>query len=154
MERRPSRVKSITVEVSGETKERLQRLESLENVAVETFSIKKPLIYLKTVLRAVFKGLAAEKAKQDMTENMGEGLALFTRIAADLMVDSTENADLRVSRFFPAEAAVAEIHLEEGTYDVRILYRGPGGRLLHTDERKGVRIESGRLNVVESAYLN
>jgi hypothetical protein len=154
MERRPSRVNYITVEVTGETEEPLQRLESLENVAVETFSVKKPLIYLKTVLRGVFKGLAAEKAKQDMTENMGEGAAFFTRIAADLMVDSTENADLRVSRFFPAEAAIAEIHIKEGIYDIRILYHGSGGRLLHTDERKGVRIESGRLNVIESAYLN
>lgn len=154
MEKRPSKVGRIAVEVSGVTSENLQRLESLENVAIETFSIQKPLIYLKTILRAVAKGLAAERAKQKMTENMDGGMSFFTRLAADLLVDSTENADLRVSRFFPAEAAIREIHLDEGTYTITIKYYTTGGKLLHADERAGVRLEAGRLNVIESAYLN
>ena len=107
MEKKPSRVDHIKVEVIGAGGTFLQPLESFENAAIEAFSIKKPLIYLKTVTRAVIKGLAAEKAKQDMTENMDSSFAFFTRLAADLMVDTTENADLRVSRFFPAEAAIA-----------------------------------------------
>jgi hypothetical protein len=131
-----------------------QRIESLENVAIETFSIQKPLIYLKTILRAVAKGLAAEKAKQKMTENMDGGMSFFTRIAADLLVDSTENADLRVSRFFPAEAAIREIHLDEGTYNIAVKYYSTSGKVIHTDERTGVRLEAGRLNVIESSYLN
>jgi len=85
---------------------------------------------------------------------MDSGMAFFTRLAADLLVDSTENADLRVSRFFPAEAAALELHLEEGTYDIRINYYNTQGRLLHTDNRVGVRIEAGRLNVLESSYLH
>jgi hypothetical protein len=154
MEKRPSKVEYIKVEINGMTAQTLQQLESLENAAVETFSIQNPLIYLKTITRAVIKGLAAEKAKQDMTEDMDSGMAFFTRLAADLLVDSTENADLRVSRFFPAEAAALELHLEEGTYDIRINYYNTQGRLLHTDNRVGVRIEAGRLNVLESSYLN
>jgi tetratricopeptide (TPR) repeat protein len=154
MEKRPSKVAYIQVEVAGMATQNLQQLESLENAAVETFSIQKPLIYLKTITRAVIKGLAAEKAKQDMTESMDSGMAFFTRLAADLMVDSTENADLRVSRFFPAEAAIRELHLEEGTYDIRINYYGTGGNLLYIDKRVGVRIEAGHLNVLESSYLN
>jgi hypothetical protein len=154
MEKQPSRVGYIRAEINGVGEHTLQRLESLENAAIETFSIQQPLIYLKTITRAVIKGLAAEQAKQDMTENMDSGIAFFTRLAADLMVDSTENADLRISRFFPAEAAICEIHLEEGTYDIRIHYYTAGGRLLHIDNQVGVRIEAGRLNVLESAYLN
>lgn len=154
MEKRPSEVERIEVEIIGVTTQTLQPLESLENVAIETFSIKKPLIFLKTITRAVIKGLAAEQAKQDMTKNMDGGMAFFTRLAADLLVDSTENADLRVSRFFPAEAAIREIHLDEGTYDIRIKYYSARGKLLHIDERIGVDIEANRLNVLESAYLN
>ena len=154
MEPRPSSVASVEIEVSGLSTEYLQRLESLENVAIETFSIQKPLIFLKTITRAVVKGLAAEKAKQDMTKNMDGGMAFFTRIAADLLVDSTENADLRISRFFPAEAAVREIHLNEGIYDIRIKYYGSHGKLLYIDERLDVTIEANRLNMIESAYLN
>ena len=154
MQRRISNVGRIEIEVVGRGTVPLQPLESLENVAVETFGIQKPLVYLKTVTRAVAKGLAAEQAKQKMTENMDAGIAFFARLAADLMVDTTENADLRLSRFFPAEAAIREIHLAEGRYDIRIHYYSPGNTLLYTDERTGVNIEAGRLNVLESAYLN
>lgn len=154
MHRRPSRVDRIEVSVEGGETMRLQRLESLENVATETFSIKKPILYLKTLTRAVVKGLATEKAKQDMTKDMGEGTAFLTRIATDLLADQTENADLRVSRFFPAAASVRELHLDEGVYTILIKYYGHDGELLYTDERTGVRLEAGRLNVVESAYLN
>ncbi len=154
MKKRPSKVARIEVEVIGQTTQNLQRLESLENAALETFSIQKPLIYLKTITRAVVKGLAAEKAKQEMTKNMDSGFGFFTRLAADLLVDQTENADLRVSRFFPAEVAIRELHLDEGTYNIKINYYTPGGRLLHTDERTGLYLKANRLNVLESAYLN
>jgi hypothetical protein len=154
MQIHPSNVARIEVSVSNGPAQKLQQLESLENAAVESFGIKKPIIYLKTVTRAVAKGLAAERSKEKMTENMGGGMAFFSRLLADLMVDQTENADLRVSRFFPAEAYIREIHLDEGVYDIRINYYGATGALLHADERTGVRLEAGRLIVLESVYLN
>ena len=154
MEKRPSKVGHIEVVVSDTVNENLQRLESLENAAIETFSIQKPIIYLKTITRAVIKGLAAEQAKQNMTKDLDDTSAFFTRLAADLMVDSTENADLRVSRFFPAQAAIREIHLDEGTYDITVKYYSTKGALLHSDNRVGVQVEAERLNVLESSYLN
>jgi len=154
MHRRPSRVSHIDVTVAAGEAVALQRLESLENAAIETFAIRKPIIYLKTVTRAVVKGLASEQAKTEMTKDMGDGVSFLARIATDLLVDQTENADLRVSRFFPAEAYIRELHLDEGTYDIRIQYYDDGGNLIHTDERTGVHLEAGRLNVLESAYLN
>jgi hypothetical protein len=154
MEKHPSEVDHIEVVVVDAATGNLQRLESLENAAVETFSVKKPLIYMKTVTRSVAKGLAAEQAKQKMTANMDSAAALFTRLASDLLVDQTENADLRMSRYFPAEAAISELHVEEGIYDVRINYYSANGSLLHTDEHPQVDIAAGKLNVLESAYLN
>lgn len=154
MKKHPSKVSRIDVEVSGAATEPLHRLESLENVALETFSIKKPIIYLKTITRSVTKGLAAEQAKQKMTANMDSAMAFFTRIAADLAIDQTENADLRMSRFFPAEASVSEIHLEEGLYDIKVNYYSASSSLLYTDEHIGVSVESGKLNLLESSYLN
>ncbi len=154
MHKRPSRVGRIEVVVGGKEAVALQRLESLENVAVETFSIKKPIIYLKTITRAVVKGLSFEQAKQRMTQDMGEGAGLLTRIATDLITDQTENADLRVSHFFPAEAYIRELHLDEGTYDIRINYYDLENHLIHSDEHPGVRLEAGHLNVLQSAYLN
>ncbi|HEY5653746.1 MAG TPA: hypothetical protein VIR63_05190 [Pontiella sp.] len=154
MKRKTSQVGRIEIEVNGVQTETLQKLESLENAAVETFSIKKPMIYLKTLTRAVSKGITAEQAKQKMTKDMGEGAALFTRLAADLLVDQTENADLRTSRFFPAEASIRELHLEDGVYDISINFFSHNGTLLHSDTKAGVHIEAGKLNVLESAYLD
>jgi hypothetical protein len=154
MVRRSSKVGRIEVVIEGMTSQTLQPLESLENAAIETFGIKKPLIFLKTITRAVIKGLAAEEAKQQMTENMDGAVAFFTRLAADLLVDSSENADLRVSRFFPAKASIREIHLFEGAYDIRINYYDHAGKILYTDERLGYPIKANHLNVLESAYLN
>lgn len=99
MEKRPSKVARIEVVVSGVTAD-LQRLESLENAAIQTFSIKKPLIYMKTVTRAVIKGLATQTATQQVTDNMESGMAFFTRLATTALVNKTENADLRMARFF------------------------------------------------------
>ena len=154
MQKRPSRVDHISVSISGGSNTSLQRIESLENAAVETFSTRKPIIYLKTLTRAVAKGIAMESTKQKMTKDMGSGAAFLTRLASDLVTDQTENADLRISHFFPAEAAIREIHIDEGEYDIRINYYDHAGTLLHVDERTGVRLEAGRLNVLESAYLN
>ncbi len=154
MKKQPTRVDRVEVTVSDGTKENLQRLESIENAAIQTFRIKKPLIYLKTVTRAVTKGIATEQATSELTENVESGIAFFTRVAAGLLVDQTENADLRTSRFFPGESAVRELHLETGTYEVNINYYGADGSLLHSDSRSNVVIEANALNILESAYLN
>ena len=155
MERRPSDVARITVDLGADTTLELQRIESIENVAVETFEIKKPLIYLKAITRAVVKGLAAEAGKEEMTEDMDDELLSFlVRLFTDIAVDMTESADLRMSRFFPANAFVGEAHIQEGIYPVTVRYYDYGNRLLLKDERGNVKIEAGRLNVVQSAYLN
>ena len=154
MQTRPSRVDRIEVVINGIRNETLLPIESLEDAAIETFGIKKPLLFFKTLTRSVLKGIAAEKAKQKMTENMNGGGAFFTRLAADLLMDSTENADLRGARFFPARVSIHELHLDEGIYTIQINYYARGGTLLHSDERNRVIIEAGRLNVLESSYLN
>jgi hypothetical protein len=152
--KRPSRVDRIEITVNGHDPQQMEQLESLENAAVETFNIRKPLIYLKTIVRTVSKGIASEKAKTDMTKDMDKAAAFFTRLFTDLAMDQTEHADLRMSRFFPAEAAVKEIHLVQGVYDIRINYYSPAGTLIHSDIRRGVEIKADQLNVLESAYLN
>jgi hypothetical protein len=154
MEKRPSKVDHIEIVVTDASTNRLQRLESLENVALVTFSIKKPLIYMKTLTRAVVKGLAAQMATEQATSNMDGGMAFVTRLATTVLVNKTENADLRMSRFFPAEASIEEVHLDEGVYDISINYYSMGGVLLHADERSGLSIKAGKLNVLESSYLN
>lgn len=154
MKKQPSKVGRIEVVVNQRPAEPLEQLESLERAATETFAIQKPLIFLKTITRSVLKGLAAEQAKQQMTKGMGDGGAFFARIAADLVIDSTENADLRISRFFPAAAHIRELHLPPGTYTVTINYYNTSGLLIKSDVHPDINLQPGHLTLVESAHLN
>ena len=154
MRRKGSNVKRVEVQISKQGNYALAELDSLENVAIETFKIKQPLIYLKTIIRAVIKGLAAEQGKEKMTQNMDGLTGFFVRIAADIAVDITENADLRTSRFFPAKAYLREVHLDEGTYEITINYYGKNNQLLYSDKKGIMTLKAGKLNLLESAYLN
>jgi hypothetical protein len=70
----------------------------------------------------------------------------------DVTTSVTENADLRVSRFFPSDAFIGEVELPPGAHQVRVEYRDAMGRLLFSD-LKTVNAQSGRLNLMESFYL-
>lgn len=154
IEKRGSRVRGIAVKIDGQRGPLLEQIESLETVAEETFDVQAPLIYLKTVTRAVTKGIAAAQARRAAEEAWGEASGPLASLLAGAAVAVTENADLRISRFFPANAHVAEVELTPGTHRIEIEYYGEGGALLYTDVRDAVEIRQDGLNLIESFYLN
>ncbi len=155
MKRQKSMIGKVEVVIDDEKKIAFRTIESLENVALETFEVKKPLIYLKTITRSIAKGLLAEKGKAKMEEQIGNPLLGFAaRLAADAAVDATENADLRVSRFFPAEAQIAEIELDPGLHHFKIIYYSRNGNQLHIDDLGEKNVTKDGINIFESAYLN
>jgi hypothetical protein len=154
MEVQPENIGSVKVVIDGQTAGELKKLESLSNVALETYKVKEPIIYLKTITRAVVKGLLAEKGKKELSEQVGGGLlGNISRLAADVAVDATENADLRVSRFFPANALVGEYQLSPGAHQVKIEYYHKNGNLLITDDRGEVIVTEDGMNFIETFYL-
>ncbi|MFA5689547.1 MAG: hypothetical protein WC959_10435 [Kiritimatiellales bacterium] len=149
-----SNVRRIVININGKNGWQMQRIESLENVAAETFAVQKPVIYLKTVTRTVVKGIGAAQAQNVVENHWGESHGLIAGLLAGVAVGVTENADLRISRFFPAEAHIAEIELPPGLYQIDVVYYGANGNLLYTDRRNGVEIRRDGLNFIESVYLN
>lgn len=154
LEKRGSRVHSIAIKINGQSGPRFEKIESLENAAVETFKIREPLIYLKTVARTVAKGIAAAEARRAAEQKWGESSGPLASLLAGAAIQATENADLRMARYFPAEAHVAEAELTPGVHQIEIEYYGAGGALLYTDRRGAVEIRDGKLNLIESVYLN
>lgn len=165
MKRHSSKVGYVEAIIDDQEPIMLKPIESIENAAIETFRIKKPIIYLRTLTRAILKGIAAQEAEKAMKKKLEEkaieegkppptdsDLALF-RLAASAAVHASENADLRISRFFPAEAAVAEVHLPEGVHTVTLNYYDEKGLLLFSDPHPELNITAGRINLVQSAYL-
>ena len=150
-----SKVGKIKIIVDDKYKTELQLLENIGKVTTETYETRKPLIYLKTITRSVIKGLASQKGKEKLTQKIHNPLLGFAaRLATDVAVNLTENADLRISRFFPAKALIGEIELKSGFHYVKIEYYNKNGYLLFVDDLGRIEISSQKTNIFESFYLN
>ncbi|MFO8064208.1 MAG: hypothetical protein R6V29_06185 [Spirochaetia bacterium] len=156
MTTRGSDVRRIEVLVDGEPVGTLDRIESIQRVAKETFEVRRPLIYLKTITRVVIKGILAERGKEELQKaganagTLGVIGSIAAGIATDVAVDASERADLRVSRYFPAFAYVGEFEIPEGEHRVRVRYVGKQGTVV-AEESFGPRlIEKSGLNLVTS----
>ncbi|MFH2055916.1 MAG: hypothetical protein ABIJ61_08160, partial [bacterium] len=79
---RPSQIQSVRVLIDGEPVGELQLLEDVGSVARETFNAKKSLIYLRSVARAVVKGLAAHELKKDLDD--GDVGGWLKKLAVDV----------------------------------------------------------------------
>lgn len=156
---RGSDVTEIKISVDGQRYD-VHMIENMENIAEQTFLLRQPLIIAKTVTRAIIKGIAKEATQEvgsDAIEDNVGGiggllLGLAFEVGTDIAVDATENADLRISQFFPAYAYTAELELEPGSYDIRIEYYGPGG-LLYADDLGTQEITGEEFNLFESFYM-
>lgn len=154
MVKRGSIVKRISVEVDGVEAKELNLIENMENVAHTTFKVKAPLIYIKSVVRTITKGLAAEQAKNKMGEEIANPyLAFAAKLATNVAVDLTENADLRISRFFPSHALIGEINVPFGMHTISVKYFDTNNQLLYTDDVGEILVSNTGLNLVESVYL-
>lgn len=154
IEKRGSAVRRISVLVDGKQMLTLEPIERLENAAVEAFEARKPLVYLKTITRAVVKGIAAAQAQKAAEEKWGEMHGLLAGLLSGAAVGASENADLRISRFFPAAAYIGELDIPPGTHEINVVYTGYGGAVLYTDRIGDVEIREDGLNLIESFYLN
>ncbi len=155
MKERESSIGRIEVIIDDNVAVDLQQIEDIEKVALETFKIKEPLIYLKTITRTVIKGLFAAKRKQEMEKKIDNALLGFAaRLATDALVDATENADLRISRFFPAKTSVTEIEVTPGIHNIKVKYYSKNGSVLFIDDLGDKDITRSGLNLFESFYLN
>lgn len=151
---------------------KMMKLEDIGNVAVKTFEVKKSVIYGKTLTRALVKGLgsnifkkwvkdkAKEEEKKQKKKSDDDDLVTFlfevgTDIATwavDSAVDATENADLRISRFFPDAVYVSEAEVTPGIHTVKIQFYDTYGRLLNEDTRK-ITAKTNTCNIIESFCL-
>lgn len=149
-----SRVARVEVVVDGK-KHRLTPLERMDAAAKEAFRVKQPLIYFKTMTRAIVKGLAAHEAKKKIRkETKNKDDADLKCLLVDLGMDLTENADLRISHLFPGLALVGEVPVTPGRHQVEVRYYARDGALIHTDRKGEVDVAESGMNLVQSAYLN
>lgn len=155
---RSSIVDRIVIKLDGVEHAEFELLESMERLSEEAFKLKQPLSVGKTIIRATLKTAAAEMGKEMTNRELKESgergaiAAFLTNLIVDIAVEASENADLRISQFFPASAHVAELVLSPGSYHIVIEYWSSNRLIGEVDH--GVRdFRSDELNLVESYLL-
>jgi len=146
-----SQVQAVRVSIEGQPMIPLQRIESISNIAIDTFRAKSELIKMKAITRAMAKavGIALydEYAAQDNNVTAGEELlGMIFRIARD----ATESADVRSTHFLPSEAWVGYVDLPEGTYTINTEFLNASNQVLHRSPGKTVQVQAGSLHVAEA----
>lgn len=160
---RGSQIKAIDVTVTGETgvtyKTTLERLESIENIAMDTFSQKQSLIYGRTFIRALSKSVATDlsySAADRFEKKDNSDMALLFRVigvASQVHTEVSERADVRTTQYLPAYAQVGGLTVEPGTYSVRVDFVNAKGNIVSTEVFNGVKVSENKLNLVEAVCL-
>ncbi|MDR1466744.1 MAG: hypothetical protein LBI40_03920 [Treponema sp.] len=159
---RPSRISRIEVAVKGGNTFRLEQLEDVEAVARETFKNKIALIERKTVIRTTIKGVASVATREvgkALSDSDDSSVALVGSIMnlvgsiGKAASDASEQADLRMSRYFPGKAYAGGATLDPGIYIFTVNYYGVDGVLVESREYADVNVKAGALNLVESVCL-
>ena len=160
MEKRKSAVNVIefyaTDKSSGTTYfSKAEKLESIENIAEETYSQKYSLIAAKTIARMAAKlttsaalDAAAKTSDEDITSVVFSLLGFASKVSAF----ATERADVRTSRYFPASAFVSGINLKEGIYDVKTVFKS-GNRIILSQTYTDIRVAKKGINLIEAFCL-
>ena len=100
--------------------------------------------------------LAASVALDVAADKIDDGIvsAVFSILgfASKVSAFATERADVRTSRYFPANAFVSGINLAEGTYDVKVVFKYRN-RIVFTRSYTGVAVRKNDVNLVEAFCL-
>lgn len=154
LKERTSPVHQVKVRINNGTPIPLTPLEDMNRVAVSTFELKAPIIYLKSAVRSLIKGFAAEKGKAKMKEELENPfLGALAGFATDVAVDVSENADLRISRFFPGFTTIADLELPQGEHRFQVLYYDRYGNIIRSNDLGMVHVDREKLNLLESFCL-
>lgn len=133
----------------------LEKIESLESIAIDTFKQKSALLYLKAITRSILKTTSNSMLNEMSESSEDAGVAMFFSVlhfASSVKNVVTERADVRSSRFFPATAWVTGINVPDGKYSVKIIYKSASGSSLW-QETQQITVDSNQLNLVESICL-
>jgi hypothetical protein len=151
---RPSQVTSIEVVLDSGESFNLELLEDISKVVSATFYQRRNLIYAKSIVRASIKGISAS-VFHILAENSSENRGLFTilGLGSQLLAEASEQADLRIARYFPGKAYVGGINLPPGTYSFTVTFYGEGGRVIARRYHENMRISENTLNLTEVLCL-
>ncbi|MCL2373763.1 MAG: hypothetical protein FWC65_00785 [Treponema sp.] len=139
MVNRPQTITRAEVVLDSGERFRLELLEDIGAVARETFRATHSLTILRSTARAITRAGAAAVGAHAAERSGGEGIGMLVGLAGRIFSEAAEQADTRISRFFPAHALVGAVNLLPGSYTVTINFYGHSGHLSSQSTRMEVR---------------
>jgi hypothetical protein len=152
---RPSIVDRIEVQFDNGMNFRLELLEDIDAIARDTFKSRRGLMYTKSIVRAITKATTSSvlDAVSERTDGL-LGLAFgIASLGSQVYAEASEQADLRVSRYFPARAWVGGINVDPGRYSFHVNFYGRSGGPLTTQYFENVTVSPLSLNLIEAFAL-
>ncbi len=154
--RRPSSVRKIRATVTDEYGNKtvlpFEQIESIENIAIDTFAQKEAVIFSKSLIRAMTKSITGNTLRQaadEISPAASELMTIFTAVAQE----ASEQADTRSASFFPAKVYIAGVTLKPGIYTVTCEYLDARGNVIHTTRQEDVAVREKSINLTESLCL-
>ena len=132
--RRP-RFTGVEVAV-GQDQERGMLVEDVENIAIETFNAERPIILLRTLLRAVGKYLIYRQANKE-----NKALGLLVNLAGVV----SEQADTRSWQTLPNQIFMVRMPLPAGTHTLNLSYLNANRRVSRRESVPDVKINPNRI---------
>lgn len=111
-------------------------VEDVENIAIETFKAERPIILLRTLVRAVGKYLLTRQAKKQ-----NEALGLLTNLAGVL----TEQADTRSWQTLPNQIFMVRMPLPAGTHTLNLSFLDANGQARGSQPVPDIKINPNRI---------
>jgi hypothetical protein len=155
VERTETAIQSIDVFINNNRIGSLELLEDIGQIAIHTFAAKRNMVYAKTLIRTVAKGLAAAEAKKKIKKEAktNDLFGALVDAAVDIGVDATENADLRCWRTIPQNCFIGEFPLPLGKHTVEIRFMNQQGLLVQKKTFPDYEIRK-ELNLIDLVSLN
>lgn len=158
MKKNNSEIKSIKLMAQEKntneifTKE-FEKLESVSNIAIDTFKQRQNLIYTKSIARSLMKagtsnviGVLSDEYSDSILFEVLHSISLFLN-------QVTEVADTRTSRYFPSDIYISGLDLNPGVYDICVCFLSSNEKEVHTEYFYDYSVSENKINLLEAVCL-
>ncbi|MGL4393167.1 MAG: hypothetical protein ACRCSK_07010 [Fusobacteriaceae bacterium] len=148
MTKRESKISSTKVFVDGKEMGKLEQIEDIEKIAIQSFRKKMPMIYIKTIMRVIGKTIATEMLSKDKNGQKNMLVSLIGTVASV----ASEGADLRISRYMNANAQVGEFVLPVGKHSLEVAYFDKSGNEIDRT-KEDIDVGPGKINLFHALSM-
>ncbi len=153
---RPSRIARTVVSIGDGVSFELELIENMSTVARETFRQRAAIIYMKSILRSIAKTTSSavlEEGSRQVDDSSAALILGLLSLGTQVYAEASEQADLRMSRYFPAQALVGGVTLDPGNYTVTVSWYDTGNTLMQQRVFENITVTAGQLNLLEAVCI-